>query len=63
MGGVGGWGSQKALFVVVSFYSDSYSIRLYIGLAMQCCTKQLKKDHRSDSTLSVHGNIYKDNSY
>lgn len=55
--------SQKALFVVVSFCSDSYSIRLCIDLAICCYTKQLKKDHVSDSTVSVHGNIYKDNSY
>ena len=55
--------SQKASFVVVPFYNDSYSIRLYIDLAIHCYTKQLKKDHISDSTVSVHGNIYEDNRY
>lgn len=38
---IGEKNNQKALFVVVCFYTDSYSIRLYIDLAIRCYTKQL----------------------
>lgn len=59
---VGRGGSQKALFVVVSFYNDNYSTGIYTDLAIHCYKKQPKKHHRTDSTVSVHGNTHKDNS-